>query len=357
MPEIEASFDQVTLVEQVNKTSEQFLIWQDGSPHAARLAVVLEGTGGKVVSDLNEAAVWMQSHAGKRLMALYTPAPISISQAIADGGTPGAALRTWIEKTEKLLCFNRQYRRYVDIVDARCALQDPDGLAGFLEERALRNIEPDFDVVPAPLFTVIAHALLFGDSRALTLFGELDASTVNATGSDPSFGLDIDALYELHTETTRQKEEEQSDQFRSEVKKMMVRYSELESDYIRARSAEVELKTERERGAVLAQDANTLRAERDVLNKRLEQLRGGLDSYQAQVGGLRDELRLCGQLLEERSQLVETLTQELDGAVKRLDEKDREMAALAAEQERLWQSKSFRITAPLRRLRALLTRG
>lgn len=122
---------------------------------------------------------------------------------------------------------------------------------------------------------------------------------------------------------------------------------------------------------MMKQEMEALTVERQQLEQRLAQMRQGMESYRAQLSGLSVErdsltrrvdekersLAAAGTALRDVEAQMGDLTARLDRMRADRDDRQREIDAKDAEIRQLVTSKSFRLTAPLRRLRLLISGG
>lgn len=254
----------------------------------------------------------------------------SLCQLLLRGQEPGQALREWQVQARSVLTLKRKKRRQVHIFDVRQVSQAPETFGGYfgLSGQAVelgRSAElGELD----PVLLALASERFRADRELGALAGEFVASTVPlAKGIQTDIALDAylekqEVLLELRL---------LQDQQRSMYEQVETLYSER-----------------------LAVERQLEEAERQA-EQRLQQMRNGLDSYQEQVDALRAERdKLRGDFAHAQAQLQEAV-----GKISELESTAEiracEVRDLQEQIRRFETSKSFRITAPLRRLRQIMS--
>ncbi|PCH75607.1 MAG: hypothetical protein COC12_00235 [Rhodobacteraceae bacterium] len=121
----------------------------------------------------------------------------------------------------------------------------------------------------------------------------------------------------------------------------------------------------------MQQKLETLEQVKARLEQRLEQLNQGIESYQVQMKDLRSEqfglkrkvadkesgLQQAGAMLRDLETHAAHLTEELDQAKVRYGKKQQQLEGLEQRLQQFLSSRSYRLTAPLRKMRALISGG
>lgn len=325
------------------------------------------------------------------ILLLCPPPAEVLCRAMADNIAPSVALQDWQAQTQAILRLNRQNRRKVRLVDTTMIARHPKaflqlfelpervdviaslsasgsasvsgGPSGAQEEPA--NGAADGDQV----ILLLAQRTLLGDMRARTLMGELEAACVDLSDGTPETVGDPDAAFRAWQN---------------------IRQARLEADLLQAQQR------------AMHEEMEILYNSNQRLEQRLDQLGQGLESYQAQVQDLHAEqagikarmadkdraIRAAGDMIRDletrAAQLDDQLHRVRDGArdsdaakqrhIEALEEtgaqkqqqiaaleetgtqKQQHVEALEGEIHRITTSRSFRLTAPLRGMRALVAR-
>lgn len=353
--------------------AETIGVWSADAAAAAPLVAALG------LVDPLEALPEAPPETGRLLLLHLTPAA-ALARRLAAGQGPEAALSAWEEDLRALLALHRAARRQVRLAELSAALADPGGLAAAL------GLEPPAEPVSEPekgdpVLTLLAQRLILGHAPARALAAELEAASADLSGGTGLAADDPDAAWRAHAGLLEAGTE--AGLLRAQTR------AQQEELAVRARAAdragqEVEL-LKAQNGAMMA-ELEALAKGRQQAEARLAQQAQGLDSFAAQVAALEVEreaqrarlagkeqsLLEAGQMLEERDTRLQGLVEELaalrsesanarTGAVAReaalgadLAAERQRVAALQAEIERITASRSFRLTAPLRRMRALI---
>lgn len=343
----------------------------------------------------------------------------TLCRAMAAGVAPGAALERWMDQTRALLALNRHDRRRTHILDIARAGRDPGAVLGRFglpaDSAPVAAPEASDQVLLLLAMRCVAQN---PQARALAGELEAAAVGVGASAgdADAAFRAYRQAHEQAATrqaETAAAQAElaalrDQQDQLRqtlaaAETAQQAARQEvDLLQDRNRAAQgtleelgreraeldeqlswARAEQQTARQEAEILQAQTALMRNElaalergREQLEQRLAQLGQGIESQQAQIAALeaeRDALkrRTAGKdrALEQAGGTLRDLeaqVAEMIATLGRVREDRAGMARLAAEQRQrataladrlreLETSRSYRLTAPLRRLRALIS--
>lgn len=273
------------------------------------------------------------------LVLLLSLAPAEyLCQALLRGEAPEAALAQWETQVRAILTLQRRNRRSVQILDAKMIRHNG---AACLDHYGLlapaRAVERMSAAAPVDeVLYMLAQTSLFADIRTRSLVGEFHAAAV-------TFG-------------------EQSGQTMSSASVLQA-YMKQQQDL-----QGLELLQAQQRS--MYEQTETLYGEKLQAEQRLEQVRQGMDSFQAQAEALQVELDRLRRRLAAKEEILNstgTLMRDLEDInLHRMRERqrqvedgqkqDHEIAVLKGELSRILGSRSFRMMAPLRRLRSTLRR-
>ena len=309
------------------------------------------------------------------MLLLYASPAGVLREAMATAGDPDAALAGWRRQMQRILDLNRRDRRRIRLADQSAALRHPDRFCACLDL-------PDSAVWPAAahdsddILLLLARQMLQGESAGSTVMRELEAASLVLAGADGPGGAENGAAARAYRSLIRTTEglERQNRAMQTEIdalgeaKEALTREIEGSRDAARQAQAAAESRAALQVDLLQAQnramqeEMETLTQRRQQLEQRLDQLNQGLESYQAQITELQNRQaglarKMAGkerglQAAGERVQELETLVTQLR------DETDRTRRARSETQHRLEQvlrSRSYRLTAPLRRMRALIS--
>jgi hypothetical protein len=374
----------------------RLIIWVRPETEAAliaeRLQQIAAGSDERVkveiCPDPDTAQALLRSDGAAILCQIYTSPERFLSRAVRDGDNLKAALGKWMDEARKMLALHRQNRGRSLLFEALhlCRYSDT-GLArlGFSSGSVILNTALEDVPQGAPLQWLIAQAHLQSRPDVVDLREELDASAQllsNDAALVPPLSAEL-ALQDYRAQALRfaeVKEERDSakNQTLASLESLKVLRAEAASKdlSLQARATEIEaLRAERdslsarvaERDASLqarAAEIDGLRAERDNLSARLAEREASLKARAVEIDGLRTDLVGKDAALGAVRKDISRVSKERDlgfktrdGRIADLNEavkkEQGQVQALEAEIERIMNSRSIRITAPLRRLWAL----
>lgn len=214
------------------------------------------------------------------------------------GTAPGVALERWMDFARAVLAVNRRNRRRVHVLDITRTLGDPASLLARFGVKAPK-LEPEIDTPLDPVLALLAQRCLDGNAAARALAGELEAVMADsgaASGADGGAdggqmpGDDPDAAYQAWRDAGRARQE--ASQVAGLLRTQMSLMQE-ESDLVQAQghAAEAELQGLSENALLLEQ--------------RLAQMSEGMASYQAQLDQQQAEkAHMAGKLGEKEAALT-----------------------------------------------------
>ncbi|MDU8930026.1 hypothetical protein RXV86_21785 [Alisedimentitalea sp. MJ-SS2] len=303
------------------------LIWHDPYNETDTLVILLaELSGDSTVLDTTDALADAldEEDASNPVLCLYTRADIAVAERMEQGDTATDAVETWADQAAFLLGKQRRHRRRVTLVDADLVRNAPVEFLDWLKLEDSESFAPDPAPEGDPVLLMIAELALQANPAAQSLAEELQAASVTFSET----GLAAPALPEAAL-----------DRYVAEKATLQTALRARESEIAKLRESQ-SLLTGQNRTQNM--ELSRLGKELSQMETRLAQLNQGLDSYQVQVSTLQEKLRLSTDRLADKNQLLDTLAEQLK---QRQDEIDRIM-----------QSRSMRLTAPIRRLGRLFRR-
>lgn len=334
---------------------QNIAVSNDGFSVSKQLTRCFEQSGFTILPDKTDVSSVFEADVTTRVLFLYTPAQDRIAAALSQGDDPTEACVMWKQSVEAILTLKRQYRNNFEVVDAKRALRSPAELIEVLclEDHLKVNEGAPKDC--EPVYEMMAYALIQADRVTQLFIGELEASKINpGSASMQEFSCIeqwIQAAQKSFSQHEKMFEEEraagqgsllQLAQQKAEIEKLKTRYLEIEASYMSARTSEAQVKLEEERFSRVSRERDALRRERDRLLKAAQSQPPSGQEINAD---------------NARTLHIQSLTRELAETTQILRQKNNRIDELVAEQQRILASKSFRLTAPLRRLRALVRGG
>lgn len=239
---------------------------------------------------------------GTQCLLLHLPPATVLCRAMAAGTAPAEALESWRGRTETLLAHNRRDRRNVRVLGLMAALAHPVAFREYFGLPQGQGPETPRGNDPDNLNLLnLAQRLLAEDPRSRKLMTELTAVSINLSGGAPINPAPVEAVFQAYR--TQQNTE-------AALATVQKRNKELEQV--------AALETEKTRAA-----ENAIRV------------------LQAQTRGLHAELEIMTKRGMETAERADALAAEV--------------ASLREDVKRFYNSHSYRITRPLRSLRALLS--
>ena len=383
----------------------KLVVWCDDAEAAAPLVDSLGQRFSVTVQEsLSAFAARLEDMSDARGLLLYLSPVEALCRAMLAETCPSAALSAWQEWADGILEQNRRDRRRVRLVEINAARVNPGKFRQHFHLPEMTGAELTELPQQDPMLTLIAHHVLREDLQAQRLHGEIEAASLDCGGkTSAAAGTPNAAFLAYHDlRRTQQKAELLEEQNRlalEELSALSAQKKELEAAERDREKAHKEADLLQAQIKVMKQEIDTLTASRQRLDQRLEQMSQGLESSQAQLStitGERDRMRREADETARRLAAAEETLREVEAHRDRLNRrikgKERSLAAAgetlreieaqrdhlaarldkvqaerqaalqevsagSAELQRILSSKSFRLTAPLRRLRALLSSG
>ncbi len=346
----------------------------------------------EICPDPQTAEAMLRSDGAAITCQIYTSPERFLSRAVRDGGDLKAALGTWADEARKMLALHRQNRGRSLLFEALhlCRYSDT-GLArlGFSSGSVILSATLEEEPQGSPLQWLIAQAYLQSRPDVVDLREELDASAQllsNDASLVPPLSAEL-ALQDYRAQALRLAEAQHErdsakSQTQASLESLKVLRAETASQEasLEARAAEIEaLRAERyslsvrlaeqdESLQARAEEIEALRTERGSLNARLAEQDASLQARAAEITSLRTDLAGLNAALGAVQKDINRVSKERDLGFKKRDGRIAELnealktgkgqvQALEGEIQRIMNSRSIRITAPLRRLWALFGRG
>ena len=337
--------------------------------------------------------------AARVLLAITSPVE-SLARRLIDTKTSMHALDAWKAEAVTLLAQARRMRRQLVLADARSLLSNDAEVLAILEiEKTPVAAFTDTPPLPDPMILVLADALLSNDQQASRLVAEIEAmrhgSQVVLLGIEQVNAAHEGYLILIENPKRLQVAQAQAADYRARLENLelartaLIDENALLRDNIACQISAVD-KAGSEKSAALAEHASaleTLREQHDVTLEENALLRENISQH---IAGAEDAVGLRAQLMAECDSLrkvnadrhvmkaqaealgrrIETqkesaaLREAVLGAVMLEDQKSlanamaqtagREAYAqgLAGELERVYRSRSWRLTSPLRKVRS-----
>lgn len=318
----------------------QLLFWAASDPDAQAIASAMDQLAAKegrktklcAMEDLRLAV--SSRNPDTTYCLIYTAPQQHLARRLNADDILDNVVAQWRAETEALLAFYRQNRarcfifeaahlqRFSRMALARLGLASEQGL-----KVATHRVSPD-----TALLRLVAQTCLQAQPELVDLTEELAASTlVLSNEADINTALpSSEALLALRTERERMAKQ-QNENIQLEAALSDLRHTLEEKD---AQTAQVQ-------------------AEHVTLQSQLARSQGAQDILQQQSTVLLAELRDATRQAAQTAQEVDRLTQDL---AQQEAERAAQVQGFEAEIERIMASRSMRLTAPLRRLMALLGR-
>ena len=333
-------------------------------------APVLAALAGRYALDLRDTLPKPAELTGDAALLLYLSPARALARVLAAGTPPDAALRAWRAQTRAMLKLNRQDRRRVQVLELGMALRHPGNFrarfdlpgdrSGDGPEAAAEEMQDD------PVLILLAQRLLLGEAETRALLAELGAVSVDLTGNAPPETEEAGLLQQAWQDIRDSREAAalaaaETGALRAEVEELNRGRAALQAELEMAQSASELLQAqnramqeELERLARRRTELETLAGEVPVLRQRAAEKAQSL----AAADSLYRALEARAALLQEgQARLGDSnarLQGDLEQARQELEAGQARIAALEAEVGRFFTSRSYRLTAPLRRMRAVL---
>ncbi len=307
------------------------------------------------------------------VLMLYVSPARALAAAMTDKTTPAQALAAWCRDAEAMLALHKAGRRRVRLIETGVARRHP---RAFCDLFAIPGPGPEAEIArpndPEAMFLrLLARRILLGDAPARALLARLEAVSVPLSEDTPPPEDDPEAVLRAFR-ALRGAEERgetltaQNRAMRDELTTLAARIDERDTalDAARAELAEAKAASEmlQTQSRYMQDELERLARQRDDLAREAERLPGMtrqiaerdrsleavealLATQEAQAAHVSAELG--AQLAREQAEAA-TLRERLSGT-------EAELAARRDEIDRFFNSRSYRLTAPLRWLFAVVS--
>jgi len=329
--------------------------WQDWFALAMPPDTSWQDAGRGAAADLDTLLA-----SGTRTLVIYDAPGTVLEQALRQGHPPGTALDDWKTCARTILKAYRRHRRTTFLVESGVFAGAPRLLAerlGNWSRIALRCPAPrEGTAAPVPSPTAVAVALAHGVSGIGELADELETGGIALQpGAEPDPAA-LDGFFESFVPRARLSDLEAERDAIAEARDAAEAQAEKLSGRLEVLAAKAEaLRVEAEARAVAGEEITLLTDQLAAMQERLEQehsLRRSLEDEALPAARSRLDAaeRERDDARAETAQLRGRLTREHQDLQRELDESRKEIA-------RLLNSRSMRITAPLRAVIRLGGRG
>jgi len=306
------------------------LIWHNPHHELFALAdwIAAAAEDAVILTDLATAETALAEPEALPLVMLTDSPQARVAAMLRQGVTPAQALQEWSGEAEAILGVFRRHRCVIRIIDATTARAHPERVAQLLElPRALPE-QPQAAATPDPMLMVLAEYSLRVDPALDLLANELAACIPDIAHGLPLPHADPDAAF-VSYHLVREEHAENQHRITTEFDKLKNAFSSNLQDI-------AALQTQQE---TTTQDAAAREARIAELKAAETQLTNNLEAVHTHLQIERDVAKAQAAELEQR-----------------LGQAEKIETALRQELHRVMQSRSVRITAPLRRLGDVLRR-
>lgn len=220
-----------------------------------------------------DLSAWLKKHGGAHILLCWQ-APVSVlSQAMASGSTPEDALDAWVERNEALLAVIRQHRRRFTLVEMTLAEVNTAQLANRLNQRlslALATPTAAPQVAPSqedPVHALIAHRAVIGNTRAKKLAAELQVTSV-PVGLEETLLPEAVVAWQAYNEAMEQRQRE--------IERFKQKCQQLEAQRNTVLEPDPDLESAKHKLESLNKD---LQEENDLLLQQLHHVQEELEAY------------------------------------------------------------------------------
>lgn len=367
----------------------------------------------EMCTSLREAGLAVQD--GRDVVLLYQPFSAILQRAAENGIAPHTSLPDWEDQTRSVLALHRQNRRQVRLIDTSAARANPGALRAVFNLPEIAEKADDDDVTTRDaLLGVLARHYLLDDPEGRVLSLALDAASVVLTPSTPGHSVSDAAFQDycrqredtgilrqqshamqaeltaLHSDrdtlnATLESEKENAHRSEQRIAQLQSRGDTLEEELAQVREEAETAQQSALQIELLQAQTRAMQEELEAMAERnhemeaeVQALKQGMENYQNRMADLREHQDGLGRRLAAKEQNLkaagqmivdlETYGQDQRQALARkaksheqtraaLDVAQSERDQIRADLERLVSSRSFRLTAPLRRVAALFARG
>lgn len=278
---------------------------------------------------------------GPDMLLLYLSPARVVAMAMAQDTPPGKALKDWQAQARGILQLSHRDRRRVQVFELDMILRHP---AAFQARMGLH--QDDTPAAPEtgpdgadPFLLLLAQRTLLGDAPSRALMTELGAVSVRLANNAAPETDDPETLLLAYRDMQAQAATQTAVQ--------TTRLSELEGELDQARTG---LETARNAADLLQAQTRFMQEEMEKLARRLLELEdraSRVETLAQRAAEKEHSLAAAGQMMRDLEAQTARLTADLAAREDRI-------AGLQGRLDHVFGSRSYRLTAPLRRLRALI---
>ncbi|MCC5809409.1 MAG: hypothetical protein JJU06_03465 [Ectothiorhodospiraceae bacterium] len=334
---------------------------------AKALAESLGSSSAQSLSGVESARQALIRSPVAHLLIVYPNPERLLAEAMVSGIEPSEALQDWMAEADLLLALYRGHRRRISLIEAEKAVANPLALARALQERTGAHLSalPRFPSAqdtraPDALLALIANQSLQQDSSARTLAAELEASSLLLSSGEP-LTADPDQAFQLAmkaAEGTRnsvseiaslQERLQYVEKALQDTRQQLEDAQKLEQDKESLmQQLKAELDEAREQAESSRSSGRDFEQDNELLLQQLHQVQEELETYfldytklQSKMADAQSRLQEADAALKEKNKLIRKLDAQKRAHEQRAAEK-------AEELKRLRNSRSWKITRPLR---------
>lgn len=372
----------------------------DGETWFASLLRAAQPWKPRVLTTLAEARVALGEWESCHLLICYRSPVKQLEIALAKDTPPAQAVVNWKESTEALLSLYRRHWKRITLVEQDAAIRKESELLSYLEERtgltltvpehevqASDGLETQGEQVGSPMYELIAMQLL-SMRKSRPLFQELEASTlplseradiiqlvenaINSGKSQAQLAEERLAAERRALEAAREELESQVGLTRQELEAekqvLEERVQDLESqagltkqqleaerlaltserNKLRSEAGLTKQELEKERKVLLA-EKEELQKGNDLIIEQLHKTQEELEQYLLKLKKTETDIKVKNTKLHGFSQRVKQLREELQEVTHSNQQLKIKLETSRAELKKIRNSRSWKITAPLRR--------
>lgn len=294
---------------------------------------------GALLDDIGSLTAQLKGDELAQAIVLYDSAVTALCRALQQGADSAAALNDWgAQARHSLQPLLRRHRGRIALVETRALAANPDDMlrkaAQYLERESKATDVAIGGEAADPIHHLIAAEMLAATADLSALDRELEAQAI---ASDPAGDTNRAA---------------------SAAKAYDAMAAAIESGQARQLELDREI-------SVLQSENQKLAQERDQAARAVAKLEGWVELQQAQLGCLQDDLEVRQHTAarlhaverekEARDHAIGELRAELAALKHERALRDAALAEREAQLEALWSSTSWRVTAPMRRVKMALT--
>ena len=319
-----------------------------GEPGLPRL--ITDPTAG----DLNGLPQWIESHDGSHLIYSTALPDLSVARLLDKGADPEAALSSWLDLTQAELHFLRRYRRRVTLIFAEPALNEPASFLSLLSQRLSIEIkrtdcQPAPQTFPSAILRLVAENMLLQSRTARHTVAELLATALPIPTDNLAGAATVNQVVaELRANDSQH--QASVDQLNKEKQALLAT---LDQTQTKLHAMEEQWQSAEPRLSLADQLENDL----NKVQKQLQDAQSRLENQ--------NQNDVAADLEEDNTQLLQQLTQTQEALEKAYFKTNHCEQALNETRQRLqwaedtvqalYQSKSWKVTRPLRWVLDLFT--